>query len=239
MKTTMNLFTKQLILLALIISSCDKPEINSDIPKNDSQTEGFISETGNNDSKIDATSEFLYPLLHRRYDAFLSKEEASNLFSSEISKYMKDDGKENRSTSYFYFEVWTRTSDYSHSQTDGNVWGRFNFLTDQGPKNLPWARMKNEGDNRQNGSWDFYYFGTHTSPINWLEAKSATLALQGTDGWHIKYFDVRVWASKQFGSSTGNSRVLSSPEIWLDNATATGWDYYYTGNVGTGRTVFN
>lgn len=239
MKTTMKVFTTGLMLLALMISSCEKTETDPEIPQEDSQEEGFTSETGKNDSEIDATSEFLSPLLHKRYDASLSKEEAADLFSAEVSKYMKESGHANRSTSYFYFDVWTRTSNYAHSQTDGNVWGRFNFLTDQGAKNLPWVRMNNEGDDRQNGSWDFYYFGTHTSSINWLEAKSATLALQGTDGWHIKYFDVRVWASSQFGSSTGNSRVLSNPEIWLDNNTAAGWDYYYTGYVGTGRTTFN
>ena len=99
--------------------------------------------------------------------------------------------------------------------------------------------MNNEGNDRENGAWDFYYFGTHVSSINWIEAESAVLALQGTDGWHIRFFDIRVWSSRQFSSAIGNSRAISSPQIWLDNNTSTGWDYYNTGNVGTGRTTFN
>ena len=219
--------------------SCEKTQTETDLPLGENQVEAFNSKTGNNDSAIEAGSEVFSPLLHIRYDASLNKEEASALFNKAVSKYMKENGQANKTASYFYFEVWTRTSNYAHSQTDGSVWARFNFLTDQGIKNLPWAKLNNEGDDRQNGAWDFYYFGTHASSINWLEAKSTQVALRGTDGWHVKYFDIRVWASKQFSSATGNSRVLSNPETWLDNTTATGWDYYYTGNVGTGRMNFN
>lgn len=225
--------------MALAIMSCEKSEYDPSVHDNEPQEEGFTSETNNSDSEIEISSEILTPLLHKRYDASLSKNEASALFHAEVAKFEKENGHSNRSASYIKFEVWTRTSNYAHSQTDGNVWARFNFLTDQGSKNLPWARLNNAGDDRQNGAWDFYYFGAHVSSINWFEAKSSTVALQGTDGWHIKYFDIRVWGHKQYSSATGNSRVLSNPEIWLDNSTSTGWDYYYTGYVGTGRTTFN
>lgn len=228
------------MVLALVMASCEKSETETELPIEKSQEEGFISKTGNSDSEIETTNEFLSPLLHKRYDASLSKEEAVALFHEAVSKFKKENERTNRTgtASYFYFEVWTRTSNYAHSQTDGSVWARFNFLTDKGHKHLPWARLNNEGDDRENGSWDFYYFGTHASSISWLEAESTQVALRGTDGWHVKYFDIRVWSHKQ-SSATGNSRVLSNPEIWLDNTTSTGWDYYYTGNVGTGRMNFN
>ncbi len=240
MKNT-NIFrtTAFLLVCTFFAISCEKTETEIDLPKEESKGEGFYSKTGNNDSEIDATSEVLSPLIHKRYDASLSKEEAQALFQTAVSKFIKETGHTNRTASYFYFEVWTKTSNYAHSQTDGSVWARFNFMTDKGSKNLPWARLNNEGDDRENGSWDFYYFGAHASSINWLEAESAQVALRGTDGWHVKYFDIRVWAYKQFSSATGNSRVLSNPETWLDNNTSTGWDYYYTGNVGTGRMNFN
>lgn len=228
-----------LFICVFFATSCEKTETETDLPKEESNEDGFYSKTGNNDSEIEKTSEILTPLLHKRYDASLSKEEASALFQAEVAQFSKENGHTNRTASYFYFDVQTRTSNYAHSQTDGNVWARFNFLTDQGPKNLPWTRLNNEGDDRENGAWDFYHFGTHVSSINWLEAKSATLALQGTDGWHVKYFDTRVYSWDQFSSATGNTRAISNPEIWLDNNTSTGWDYYYTGNVGTGRTTFN
>jgi len=238
MKTMVKILMRGLIVLSLVLTSCQKEETENDPFIENSQEEGFFSKTGNNDSEIEISSDFLTPLLHRSYDSSLSKEEAVALFHQEVSKYEKENGETQRA-SYVRFEVWTRTSDIAHSQTDANVWARVNFLTDQGSKNVPWFRLNNEGDDRQNGAWDFYYFGTHISSISWFEAKSSTVALQGTDGWHIKYFDIRVWGHKQFPSATGNSRVLSNPEIWLDNSTASGWDYHYTGYVGTGRTTFN
>lgn len=239
MKSIVKIMTSGLFVLALLMVSCQKEETENDLIIEKSVEEGFISKTGDNDSEIDATAEILSPLLHKRYDASLSQEEAQVLFKTEITKFLQDTGRTSRTASFFYFEVWTKTSSHAHSQSNGNVWARFNFMTDKGSKNLPWARLNNEGNDRENGSWDFYYFGAHASSINWLEAKSAKVALQGTDGWHIKYFDIRVWSHKQFSSAIGNSRVLSNPEIWLDNNTSTGWDFYYTGNVGTGRMTFN
>lgn len=239
MKTTVKFITRGIIVLALVMTSCQKEEPQNELFIENTQEEGFVSKTGNNDSEIEATSEVLTPLLHRSYDASMSKEEAAALFHADVAKFEKENGKTNRPGKYIKFEVWTLTSSLSHSQTDANVWARANFLTDKGSKNVPWFRLNNEGNDRENGAWDFYYFGTHTSSINWFEAKSATVALQGTDGWHIKYFDIRVWGSKQYSSASGNSRVLSNPESWLDNNTSSGWDYHNTGYVGTGRTTFN
>lgn len=226
------------VVWALFAVSCEKSETETDLPKEDSQDEGFNSHTGHNDSIMDVTSKTLSPLLHLRYDASLSKEEAEASFDMAVAKFIKENGHAEKTSSYFTFRVWTRTGNLSHSQTDGNVWARFNFLTDKGPKHLPWVRLNNEGDDRENGAWDFYYFGSHASSINWLETKSATLALQGTDGWYVKYFDVRVYSWDQYVSATGSTRILSDPETWLDNATSGGWDYYYTGYVGTGRLNF-
>lgn len=218
--------------------SCEKSETETELPIEESQVEGFNSKTGNNDSSVEMTSEALSPLLHVRYDASLTKEEAEASFDTAVSEFVKENGHASKSSSYFTFRVQTRTGNLAHSQTDGSVWARFNFLTDKGYKYLPWTKLNNAGDDRQNGAWDFYYFGTHVSSINWLEGKSASLALKGTDGWYVKYFDVRVYATDQYVSATGNTRILSNPEIWLDNATANGWDYYYTGNTGSGRTNF-
>ena len=238
MKCTVKILTSGLIALALVMVSCQKEEYEPTLNYENPQEEGFVSKTDNSDSEIEISSEALTPLLHKQYDASLSRDEASALFDAEISKLNKENELANKA-SYFYFQIETRTSNYAHSQTDANVWARANFMTDKGPKNLPWFPLNNAGDDRQNGAWDFYYFGTHVSSISWLEAKSATVALQGTDGWHVKYFDLRVYSWKQFANATGNTRAISNPEIWLDNVTSTGWDYYYTGNVGTGRTTFN
>ncbi len=235
MRTTMKIVKGGLMALVLVMASCEKSETDTPLPIERGQEEGFNSTTGNNDSEIDANSEVLSPLLHKRYDASLSKKEAEALFSVAVSKFEKENGYASKTSGFINFEVSTTTSNLAHSQTDGNVWARVNFLTDKGHKHLPWFRLNNEGDDRENGSWDFYYFGTHVSSISWLEAENAVVALQGTDGWHIRYFDVRVISWNQSSSASGSTRIYSNPEIWLDNSTASGWDYYNTGNVGYGR----
>jgi len=239
MKATVKVLTSGLILFALLMSSCEKSETETKLPFEQSQEEGFKSTTNKNDSELKSSSETLLPLLHIRYDASMSRKEARASFANEISKYEKENEKTNRPSSYLRFEVSTRTGNYAHSQTNGAVWGRFNFLTDQGYKVLPWVRMDNDGDDRRNDSWDFYYFGVHISSMNWVEAGSGTLALQSTDGWYVKWFDIRVSPSHQSSRASGSTAIYSDPERWLDNTTATGWDYYYTGNTGYGRLNFN
>ena len=239
MKATMKILTGGLMVVALLMASCEKSEAETELPIEKSQEEGFTSKTENSDSQIDARSEVLSPLLHRRYDASMSKEEASALFRIAVAKFEKENGQTNKTASFIHFDVETRTSNHAHSQTDGNVWARVNFLTDNGHKNLPWFRLNNEGDDRENGSWDFYHFGTHVSSISWIEAENAVLALQGTDGWHIRYFDVRLYSWDQYSNASGSTRILSNPEIWLDNSTSSGWDFYNTGNVGYGRLNFD
>lgn len=229
------------MVLALILVSCQKEETENDliIEESQEQEEGFISKTGNNDSEINPTSDVMSPLLHIQYDASLSKEEAAGLFHAAVSKFEKEKGYADRPSSYFNFEVRTKTSTLVHSQTDGNVWARFNFLTDKGHQHLPWVKLNNEGNDRESGAWDFYYFGTHASSINWLEAESATLALQGTNGWHVTFFDVYAYHYNQPVNASGKTRILSNPETWLDNTTSSGWDYYNTGNIGTYRLNFD
>ncbi len=239
MKATMKVLTSGLILFALIMSSCEKNETEIESQFEEGLEEGFKSATKNSDSEIESTTGTLSPLLHVRYDASLSRKEAETAFALEISRYEKENSNSSRTSSYLRFQVSTKTGNYAYSQTDGNVWGRFNFLTDQGYKVLPWVRMDNDGVDRQNDSWDFYYFGTHISSMNWVEAGSATLALQGTDGWYVKWFDVRVYSWHQYSSATGSTRILSDPEQWLDNTTSSGWDYYYSGNTGYGRLNFD
>lgn len=241
MKATTKTLASGLIVMVLLLSSCEKSETETELPIQQDQEEGFKSITSQSDSEIEATSEVILPLFHVRYDASLSRKEADAAFALEIAKYEKENAsiQTSRPASYLRFQVSTRTGTYAHSQTSGNVWGRFNFMTDQGYKVLPWVRMDNEGEDRQNDSWDFYYYGTHISSLNWVEAGSGTLALQGTDGWYVRWFDIAVKPSLQFSSATGGTAIYSDPEQWLDNTTAAGWDYYYTGNTGYGRLNFN
>lgn len=241
MKTTTQVLASGLIAFAIMMTSCEKSEVETELPPQQNQEEGFMSVTNQNDSEMNPTSEILVPLLHARYKASMSRKEADAAFALEIARYEKEQATTpaGRPSSYLRFQVSTRTGTYVHSQTNGHVWGRFNFMTDQGYKVLPWVRMDNDGEDRQNDSWDYYYYGTHISNMNWVEAGSGTLALQGTDGWYVRWFDIKALPSHQYSSATGGTAIYSDPEQWLDNTTAAGWDYYYTGNTGYGRLNFN
>lgn len=227
--------------LALGMVSCEKAETETELPLEKSQEEGFNIKTGNNDSEIESTSEVLSPLLHKRYDASLSKEETAALFDIEVSKFIKENGHSDKPSSYFYFLAATKTGTISHSQTDGVVKGRFNFLTDKGQVQTSWKTLNLEGDDRENGAWDYYYIGSgHVDSVNWVECQKASLALKGTDGWYLEFFNIYVRASNQAPGSgaTGGSYIFSVAQTWLDNTTSGGWDYYHTGNVGFGTLNF-
>lgn len=230
-----------LFIGSLFIASCEKSEAVIDVSEKESQEEGFNSVTGNSDSASEETSEVLSPVLHLKYDAAMSKEDVEAASEMEVAKYIKENKSTAKSTEWFY-KVQTNTGTQSHNDTDGNVWARVNFLTDVGHRHLSWMKLDHAWPyNDHEGGWGVYLFkSTIQNPsIGWLEAENANLALQGTDGWYVKNFDIHVHTSYQSGSASGSTHVFSSPEIWLDNSTSSGWDYYYTGNVGSGRMNFN
>jgi len=225
----------------LFIASCDKSETETELPKTDTQEEGFMSKTGNSDSAIEETSEMLSPLLHIHFDSALSKEDVDAKFDEAVGTYLKENKIADKSSKNWYYKIQTYTGKGRNNETDANVWGRVDFVTDRGHRHLAWVELDSGlfYDSRE-GGWDAYLFrSTSQNPsINWVEAERATLALQGTDGWYVKRFDVHVHTSYQSTSATGGSHIFSNPNQWLDNANSSGWDYYGTGKVGYGRLNF-
>lgn len=241
MKTTAKIIMSGLIAMALVMVSCQKEETENNLSIEESQEEGFISDTRNSDSKIETGKQVLLPLLHKRYDTSLSREEVEISFEAEVSKFMKEEGKADRSRSYIYFQISTRTGTHAYSETDANIWASVKFLTDKGGHRPPWVKLNYTSRGEfENGSWDFFYFGVHIPSADWVEVESAILALQGTDGWYVKWFDIHLKNdSRYFGGASGRSDIYSNPETWLDNSTSSGWDFHNTGNVGRGRLNFN
>ena len=226
---------------ALLIVSCDKTEAEIELPKTDTQEEGFMSKTGNSDAAPEDTSEMLSPLFHEHFDGAMSKEEVAANFDEAVSKYMKENPNVSKSSTEWYYQVQTYTGTQTHNDTDANVWGRVDFVTDRGHRHLAYVELdKGLFYNSREGGWDTYFFRSTTQnpSINWLEAERATLALQGTDGWYVKYFDIHVHSADQSAAASGSTHVYSDPEQWLDNASSSGWDYYSTGTVGNGRMNF-
>lgn len=239
MKTTLKIATNILMVLGLVMTSCEKSETETELPFQEGLEEGFISKTGNNDSEIDETSAVLLPLLHKQYDASLSREEAEASFDIEVSKFMKEEGKTKRSEAYFYFQVATLTGTHTNSQTDALVYTWVHFLTSNGDHWVPAFELNKVGRNdRENGAYDFFYYGSSIPRTDWIEVENATLFLQGTDGWYVKWFDIHLHNDSRYSSATGSAHIYSDPETWLDNSTSSGWDIYNTGDIGTGRINF-
>lgn len=237
MKTTTKILKRGLIALALVIISCEKTGTDANFTEETGLEEGFMSHTENADSEIKEAQEYIHPLLHKRYDAALTRDEAKAMFRTEVSKFIKKNDLTSKRTSYVYYEVYTKTGNKFHSQTNGSVEAAVTFYTDQGWLH-PMAILNNKGDDRQNGSWDFYYLGFPAPSISWLEAKIASIRLRGTDGWYLEYFTVRANPQNYYEGVSGGTTIHSRPDVWLDNTTSYGWNHYNTGLIGRGRLTF-
>ncbi|MBM1104880.1 hypothetical protein JQC67_01900 [Aurantibacter crassamenti] len=239
MKIKGGIITRGLLLIALIMTSCQKEETENELFIESSQEEGFTSKTGYNDSELVSSLETLTPVLYKQYSGSLSREDAETSFLEEVHKFMIEEKSASKSEAFIYIKVAIRTDTDPHSQTDGNVWGRINFLTNNGDYQVPWFRLNDPSRNDfENGSWDFFYLKGHIPRSNWIEVKNATLALQGTDGWNVKWFDVHLQDDSRYSRASGRTDIYNNPEVWLDNTTNSGWDFYNTGNVGRGRLTF-
>lgn len=232
MKTLNNLKKYlMLIALALFIGSCEKSELNVETPVLQ-QEEGFKSLTGNSDSKLQNLSDEK-PIFYMKYKGNLTEEEANARFAIDEQAFMKEYKKNNKgvSTEWFY-RIVTHTGTQTNNDTDANVWGRVQFKTNKGNRNAGWKELDNFGDDREKGDWDYYVFRTSYpgQAVSWVEVDRACLALQGKDGWFVTHFYAQVYPSIQSISSTGYSRIISTPNVWLDNSTSSGWDYYCNGN---------
>ncbi len=241
MKTINNL-KKYLVLaaLAIFIASCEKGELQDDTTTVTQQEEGFKSTTGNSDSELQNMSSDK-PILHLKYKGKLTKEEANAKFEIDSRVFIQDYVKNNKgvSTEWLY-RIATYTGTQSNNGTDGDVWATVTFRTDKGYKSTGYKELDNRGDDREEGDWDFYVFTTAISgqAVSWVEAKSACLALKGTDGWFVKHFYVQAYPSIQTISSSGYTSIISHPDVWLDSNSGSAFDYYCTGNIGTGRLNF-
>ncbi len=119
------------------------------------------------------------------------------------------------------------------------VQASIDFNTDKGGSHTATFTLDNPGDDREGGK-DYYLFahGIAGENVSWVEVEHAHVRLQGTDGWLLEHFKVYIKPKYQTVPATGISTIDESPYLWLDNATADGWDYYNTGKVGYGRLNF-
>ena len=170
------------------------------------------------------------------FDANLSKTEVLKRFNQESKNYIQSHHK--ASTQWFY-EILTLTGTQDKNGTDGKVRASVYFNTSRGAHEHENVRLANPGDDRE-GGWDVYLLDTAfpNYAVDWVEAESASISLKGKDGWFLKDFEVLAFYFHQNVPATNSTRILSSPNVWLDNHCKKCWDTYFTGNVGTDRLNF-
>ncbi len=210
---------------SVIIMSCEKPGIDSKIT-NENNEKDFMSITGNSDAYIrNEESDAVKPLLHMRFDKGVSEEEVSIQFNKAVKTYMN---KNKGVSTEWFFRISTKTGTQTNNGTDGEVRASVTFDTDKGGLYVPNIDLDNFGDDREEGDWDLYLFGTSYpgQAVKWVKIRYASIRLKGTDGWFITDFYTRMYPSMQSVPSTGKSVLFTYPRIWLDNTTDSGWDTY-------------
>lgn len=224
-------------ICCLVAISCNKDE---ELAFDPNLEEGLKSNTGEqvitsepNEDLV--KSEVVY---HKSYSKDLSVEEADALWNQEVAQLELPSLKMAKSTEWFHW-VRTRTGTQSNNDTDGDVYVRIYYKTDIG-NYVKGTFLDNFGDDREKGDWDYYLVRSYISgqAISWVEEQSARLYLKGKDGWFVTHFYVCMLQNKQNIPSTGGSHIHTNPYVWLDNSTDSGWDSYFTGNVGYGRLNF-
>lgn len=218
----------------MLLASCQKEELNRE--------EGLMSKTGNQELVDDSAGDELLQtevVLHMQYSKDLTAEEAEAEWNKDVANFEMPSNLKAYSTEWF-FRVRTHTGPQTNNGTDGRVECKIRFTTNIGGYITGRYNLNNAGNDREEGDWDFYLVRTYIAnrAISWLEVDYAYLYLQGTDGWFPTDFDVYATPYYQSIPATGGTYIFSAPNVWLDNNSSTGWDTYYTGNIGYGRLRF-
>jgi len=223
------------MMCLLCLTSCEQPEGGAFI--NTNEQAGFLSTTGNSDTVFEEVFSEKKPEFYRHFDATLSKEEVLAEFDLETQDFISISDK--MSNSRWFYKVLTFTGTKARSGTKGNVSVSVTFDSDKGVLKDRNIELKETNDDRK-GGWDIYLFsvGFSEDSLKWVEAQKASISLKGTDEWFLEYFEVSALAIDQNISATGRTKIVSEPELWLDNTCKNCWDTYYTNIVGTGRLIF-
>lgn len=236
-----------LVTAAILLTSCEQETILSGVDSNETMVndmEGFKSTTNNADSSFDDSNEVLEPIFSMSFDGDLTREEADAQWAKAVEEYksnLNSTELENRafSTEWFFYAV-TRTGTQTSNDTDAKINVRVGFNTSKGYYTTPFYRMNNPGNDFEKGDWNYFFFRTYIpyEAVEWVEAKWGQLALKGTDGWFVTNFNVFVSRLHQTLPASGYTYMYSQPNVWLDNPSSGGWDYFYSGWIGNGRLNF-
>lgn len=209
--------------------SCD---LNDDFTKDDvlTQEEGLKSTTGDQEllvenSELEMVSEVVF---HKSYSNKLSAEEAQAEWTKDLSNFVMPQSIKGISSDFFT-EVSTHTGGQYHNGTDASVYCNI-YVTSNNGNGYYRHKLTHSGNDREENCWDFYVLRCYTFKLTfqWVKLSSATLDLIGTDGWFVTDFNIRLKTTNQSIYSTGGCSILTQPNIWLDNPSSSGHDYFYT-----------
>ncbi|MEW7291982.1 hypothetical protein [Aquimarina sp. 2304DJ70-9] len=227
--------------LVVVFIACEKSEEVFTKESIEFTNEEIQSETDTHDHVVSNKEVKVGSVLHMRFDKNLSEEEAELTWNSAVKDYLiKNPNLSKGVSTEAYYQVVTKTGSQVTNGTDALVQASADFNHSGGSFHTDYITLNNPGDDREEGQKDFYliriYFPNIT--ISWIEVEHAHIRLQGTDGWVVSSFKTKLLPEHQTVPATGVSKVVTYPEIWLTNANAGDWDYYYTGVIGTGRLNF-
>ncbi len=236
----MNLKLSGLSFLALLavsvcFTSCEKDaETLYEAPTSVADTDGLAEE----ETDLIATS-----VLQMSAEEGLTEEENNAKWERAVSDYMKS-VEHDRLTNSFAFEVRTVTGTDPGDGTNAVVTLRLTVDTNTGRRNAS-GDMGNRFSLRNTGADDRELFIVSDIPFaNCVGLRRGRVRLQGTDGWDLRRFEVRMRSNEQPGSLSGGSvngfsSIIRAPGIFLDNNLPNNWDTFNTGAVGTGDICWN
>jgi len=234
----------------MIFVSCEKPE-TQEIISDTAVQEGFYSTTGNANSTIDINNVqdddlTLESFFHIQLDGGMSEEKAMALADKKMREYLaSDEGLNARGSSEVFIKIGVLTGSQNGNGTNANIWFRLGLRYQGlfGKATTSWGnfRQNNNVFGRQ-GQWDFVYARAIPEPggplITSIGLRWGQLALQGTDEWVVRRFNVEILTSDQTAPAVGYSSLFAIPNVILDNIGTMDWDYYFTGNIGQGSVAF-
>ena len=210
------------LVFLFLITSCEKEEA----------TEPTQVEASDNNSQMEGSEQDF----HMHFDATMTEEEADAAWEKALaSRRASKELMAKPPTGYtnvLAVYVKTKTGTGKYDGTDDHVHINVKFkLDDYSP--IKTIVLNNKGDDRE-GGWDYYIGGTSVGLTHAAQIEEATLQLEGTDGWGVERYVVRLRPNDQIVDTQGWSELIATERRVLDQDHNSGAYYkkgYYTGIV--------
>ena len=179
-------------------------------------------------------------ILHKRYDANLSYDEAKALWNKELNVF-KTKNTTRANVNQVFYTVGTKTGTGQYDGTDDEVRIDVYFNTNGGVYSQKHIKLDHKNYDDREGGWDFYLiiFYNQINSLDYISLRSARVKLKGTDGWRLEKLNIEIEGTNQNVAANGLSRLYQRIFTTLDNSDSDDWDTHYTGIMsGTGNVTF-